>query len=255
MIDNHIFQGNELKIKEVVFKRCLDLNDRALRKVTVSKSNNAKEREDEFTITSACEIMAILSLAKNLDDLKTRLGNILVGYNAKKQPIFARDLKAENAMAILLKDAIKPNLVQTIYGTPAVIHCGPFANIAHGCSSLIATKFALSKSDYVITEAGFGSDLGAEKFFNIKCRQGNLKPKCAVLIATIRALKLHGGENASNLANENIIAVEKGLCNLLAHIEILRKFNLPVVITLNQFTTDSEKEIEIVLFVFFFTKP
>lgn len=246
LIDNHIFQGNELGIKEVVFKRCLDLNDRALREVTVSKSNNATPREDEFTITAASEIMAILSLAKNLQDLKTRLGNILVGYNKKGAPVFAKDLHAENAMTILLKDAINPNLVQTIGKTPAVVHCGPFANIAHGCSSLIATNFAMSNSDFAITEAGFGSDLGAEKFFNIVCREGSLKPSVSVLVATIPALKLHGGADKRLLKDENLKAVDLGLENLRAHINILKKFNVPVVVTLNKYVSDTEKEIEIV---------
>lgn len=246
LIDNHIFQGNELGIKEVVFKRCLDLNDRALREVTVSKSNNATPREDEFTITAASEIMAILSLAKDLQDLKTRLGNILVGYNKKGAPVFAKDLHAENAMTILLKDAINPNLVQTIGKTPAVVHCGPFANIAHGCSSLIATNFAMSNSDFAITEAGFGSDLGAEKFFNIVCREGSLKPSVSVLVATIPALKLHGGADKMLLKEENLKAVELGLENLRAHINILKNFNVPVVVTLNKYVSDTEKEIEIV---------
>lgn len=246
LIDNHIFQGNELGIKEVVFKRCLDLNDRALREVTVSKSNNATPREDEFTITAASEIMAILSLAKDLQDLKTRLGNILVGYNKKGAPVFAKDLHAENAMTILLKDAINPNLVQTIGKTPAIVHCGPFANIAHGCSSLIATNFALSNSDFAITEAGFGSDLGAEKFFNIVCREGSLKPSVSVLVATIPALKLHGGADKMLLKEENLKAVELGLENLRAHINILKNFNVPVVVTLNKYVSDTEKEIEIV---------
>ncbi len=246
LIDNHIFQGNELGIKEVVFKRCLDLNDRALREVTVSKSNNATPREDEFTITAASEIMAILSLAKDLQDLKTRLGNILVGYNKKGAPVFAKDLHAENALTILLKDAINPNLVQTIGKTPAVVHCGPFANIAHGCSSLIATNFAMSNSDFAITEAGFGSDLGAEKFFNIVCREGSLKPSVSVLVATIPALKLHGGADKMLLKEENLKAVELGLENLRAHINILKNFNVPVVVTLNKYVSDTEKEIEIV---------
>ena len=246
LIDNHISQGNELGIKEVVFKRCLDLNDRALREVTVSKSNNATPREDEFTITAASEIMAILSLAKDLQDLKIRLGNILVGYNKKGAPIFAKDLHAENAMAILLKDAIYPNLVQTIGKTPAVVHCGPFANIAHGCSSLIATNFALSNSDFAITEAGFGSDLGAEKFFNIVCREGSLKPSVSVLVATIPALKLHGGADKKLLKDENLKAVELGLENLRAHINNLKNFNVPLIVTLNKYVSDTEKEIEIV---------
>ena len=246
LIDNHIFQGNELGIKEVVFKRCLDLNDRALREVTVSKSNNATPREDEFTITAASEIMAILSLAKDLQDLKIRLGNILVGYNKKGAPVFAKDLNAENAMAILLKDAIYPNLVQTIGKTPAVVHCGPFANIAHGCSSLIATNFAMSNSDFAITEACFGSDLGAEKFFNIVCREGSLKPSVSVLVATIPALKLHGGADKKLLKDENLKAVELGLENLRAHINNLKNFNVPLIVTLNKYVSDTEKEIEIV---------
>ncbi len=246
LIDNHIFQGNELEIKDVVFKRCLDLNDRALREVTVSKSNSAIPREEEFTITAASEVMAILSLSKDISDLKTRLGNILVGYNKKGNPVFARDLGAEDAMTILLKDALKPNLVQTIGKTPAVVHCGPFANIAHGCSSLIATNFAASTSNYAITEAGFGSDLGAEKFFNIVCREGNLKPATVVLVATIPALKLHGGENKLNLSKENVSAVEIGLENLKAHVNILKNFNIPIVITLNKYATDTDSEIEVI---------
>lgn len=246
LIDNHIFQGNELGIKKVVFKRCLDLNDRALREVTVSKSNSATPRDEEFTITAACEIMAILSLSKDISDLKNRLGNILVGYNKKGNPIFARDLGAEDAMAILLKDALKPNLVQTIGKTPAVVHCGPFANIAHGCSSLIATNFAISNSDFAVTEAGFGSDLGAEKFFNIVCREGNLKPSAVVLVATIPALKLHGGVDKNNLKTENPKAVELGLSNLKAHVENLLKFNIPIVIALNKYSSDTSSEIDVV---------
>ena len=246
LIDNHIFQGNALGFKKVVFKRCLDLNDRALREVVVSKSNGAKPREEEFTITAASEVMAILSLAKDLEDLKLRLGNILVGYNKKNLPIFARDLCAENAMAILLKDAIKPNLAQTLGGSPAVIHCGPFANIAHGCSSLIATNFAVRNSEFAITEAGFGSDLGAEKFFDIVCRKGNLLPSCVVLVATLRALKLHGGASLSELSIRNLEALKSGLLNLEAHINILKNFNIPIVVALNLFNDDSNEEIEIV---------
>ena len=246
LIDNHIFQGNALGIKKVVFKRCLDLNDRALREVVVSKSNNAKPREEEFTITAASEIMAILSLAKNLEDLKIKLGKILVGFDFNDNPIFAEDLKANNAMAILLKDAIKPNLSQTLEGTPAVIHCGPFANIAHGCSSVIATKFAIENSDYAITEAGFGSDLGAEKFFDIVCRQENFSPSCSVLVVTIRALKLHGGINEKELKKKDISALKRGLSNLKAHIEILKKFNIPIVVALNLFEDDVFEEIQVV---------
>ena len=246
LIDNHIFHGNSLGFKKVVFKRCLDLNDRALREVVVSKSNGAKLREEEFTITAASEVMAILSLAKDLEDLKLRLGNILVGFNEKNLPIFARDLSAQDAMAILLKDAIKPNLAQTLGGAPAVIHCGPFANIAHGCSSLIATNFAVKNSEFAITEAGFGSDLGAEKFFDIVCREGNLSPSCVVLVATLRALKLHGKASLNELSKPNLKALKSGLGNLGSHINILKNFNVPIVVSLNLFSDDSENEIEVV---------
>lgn len=246
LIDNHIFQGNQLGIEKVVFKRCLDVNDRALRNVTVSLSNGATPREEGFTITSASETMAILCLAKDFSDLKTRLGNILVGYDKKQKPIFAKDLNAQESMAILLKDAIYPNLVQTLGGSPAIVHCGPFANIAHGCCSLEAIKAATGLSNYVITEAGFGSDLGAEKFFNILCQGANLTPGCVVLIATIKALKLNGGASAAELDNENLKAVEQGLSNLFAHVEILKKFNVPLVITLNKHASDTLAEVEIV---------
>ncbi len=246
LIDNHIFQGNELKIDKVVFKRCLDVNDRALRNVKVSLSKGLKPRDEEFTITAASEIMAILSLASDFEDLKIRLGNILIGFTKNNKPIYAKDINAQESMTILLKDAIKPNLVQTIGNVPAVVHCGPFANIAHGCSSLIATNFAINNSNYAITEAGFGSDLGAEKFFNIVCRKGGLKPNCVVLVATLRALKLHGGELKENLSNLNLDAIEKGLCNLDAHIKILKNFNIPFVVTLNLFKDDNKDEIELV---------
>ena len=243
LIDNHIFQGNELKIKKVIFKRCLDVNDRALRDVVVANGKKGTAREEEFTITAASEIMSIMCLAENIDDLKIRLGNILVGYNEDEEPIFARDLKAENSMAILLKDALLPNLVQTLGGTPAIVHLGPFANIAHGCNSINATKMALHLSDYCITEAGFGADLGAEKFIDFKCRLMNDKPDCVVLVATIPAIKLHGGADKANLYVENLEAVKIGIENLRAHINIIKNvFHLPLVVTLNKYQTDSVSE-------------
>ncbi len=244
-IDNHIFQGNELNInpQKITFKRCLDINDRSLRKVIVANSENEKSREDGFNITVASEIMAILCLATNLDDLKKRLGNILIGYTYNDEAIFARDLKVEGALTLLLKDAIKPNLVQTLEGNPAIIHGGPFANIAHGCNSLIATKLALSLSDYVVTEAGFGSDLGAEKFFDIKCRLGNLKPNCIVINATIRSLKYNGGCPKEELKCENISYLEKGIANLQVHIENMTKYSKNIVVCLNHFAADTEEEI------------
>ena len=245
LIDNHIYHGNELKIKEVVFKRCLDINDRALRNIVVSFGSDI-ERSEGFTITAASEIMAILSLSKDFNDLKKRLGNILVGFNSKNKPIYAKELKAENAMAILLKDAIKPNLVQTLGKVPAIVHCGPFANIAHGCSSLIGTNFAVNNADYAITEAGFGSDLGAEKFFDIVCRVGELEPNCIVLVATIKALKLHGGELKDSPNKNGVSALKKGFSNLDAHINILRNYNIPFVVALNLYIDDDKKEIEIV---------
>lgn len=244
-IDNHIFQGNDLNLnpQKITFKRCLDINDRALRKVIVANSENEKSREDGFNITVASEIMAILCLATNLDDLKIRLGNILIGYTYNDEAVFARDLKIEGALTLLLKDAIKPNLVQTLEGNPAIIHGGPFANIAHGCNSLIATKLALSLSDYVVTEAGFGSDLGAEKFFDIKCRLGNLKPNCIVINATIRSLKYNGGCPKDELKYENISYLEKGIANLQVHIENMAKYSKNIVVCLNHFATDTEEEI------------
>ena len=248
MIDNHIFQGNALKIEKVLFHRCMDMNDRALRKVTVSQTKNESPREDSFSITSASEIMAIMCLSENLSDLKRRLGNILIGLNSKGKPIFARQLKAQDAMAILLQEALRPNLVQTLEGTPAIVHLGPFANIAHGCNSITATKLSMSLADYTITEAGFGADLGAEKFFDIKCRIADLKPNAVVLVATIQALKLHGGCEKDKLKEENIDALNKGLGNLLRHIEILRNvYKLPLVVTLNKYTSDSENEVKAVL--------
>ena len=242
IIDNHIFQGNQLNIKEVYFKRCLDVNDRALKSVEIFGG-----RKDKFTITSASEMMAILSLATDLSNLKRRLGNIIVGKDVDGKLIYARDLKAQDAMAILLKDAIKPNLVQTLEHTPAIVHCGPFANIAHGCNSLVATKFALKCSDYVVTEAGFGADLGAEKFIDLKCQVGNIKPDVIVLVATIKALKFHGGANIDEINNENMEALNNGLANLNRHIDNIRNvFNLPVVVAINKFNFDTEKEIEVV---------
>ena len=246
LIDNHIFQGNALKInpKKILFRRCLDINERALREV---ECETTYPRHERFIITAASEIMAIVCMAENIVDLKVRLGNIMVALDTDGKPIYAKDLKAEGAMAILLKDAIKPNLVQTLSGTPAVVHCGPFANIAHGCNSVVATRLALSNADYAITEAGFGADLGAEKFIDFKCRMSGLEPDCVVLIATIRAIKLHGGEKNDNLSNENLDAIKIGIGNLLHHISVLKNvFNVPIVVTLNKFTTDTENEIKLV---------
>lgn len=248
MIDNHIFQGNSLNIDpdRVLFHRCLDLNDRALREITCGQGKkNGVPRKDSFTITAASEVMAILTLARDMDDLKLRLGNILVAISKDGNPIYARDLKAADAMAILLKDAIYPNLVQTLTHTPAIIHCGPFANIAHGCNSIIATKLSMSLADYTITEAGFGADLGAQKFFDLKCRLAEIKPNAVVLVATIRALKLHGGVKPEELAEENISAIEKGIPNLLKHIDTIKNiYKLPMVVTLNSYVTDIQAEID-----------
>ncbi len=250
ILDNHIQQGNELGIdvRRILFKRCLDMNDRALRNCVIGMGGkvNGVPREDHFQITVASEIMAILCLAKDLDDLKERLGNILVAYTYAGEPVFARDLKAVGAMTALLKEAIDPNLVQTLEGNPALIHGGPFANIAHGCNSVRATKLAMKLADYTITEAGFGSDLGAEKFFDIKCRFAGLKPDCTVLVATIRALKYNGGVAKPDLTKENVAALEKGIVNLGVHIENLRKFGVPVVVAINHFYTDTEAEIAVV---------
>lgn len=250
MIDNHIQQGNELNIdvRRILFKRCLDMNDRALRNCVVGMGGKANgvPREDHFQITVASEIMAILCLATDLNDLKRRLGNILIGYTNDNKPLFARDLKAVGAMTALLRDAINPNLVQTLENNPAIIHGGPFANIAHGCNSVRATKLALKLSDYVVTEAGFGSDLGAEKFFDIKCRTAGLKPDCVVLVATIRALKYNGGVAKPDLAKENVEALQKGIVNLGVHIENMRAFGVPVVVAINHFATDTDAEIELV---------
>ncbi|MFA9398843.1 MAG: formate--tetrahydrofolate ligase [Clostridiaceae bacterium] len=250
-IDNHIHQGNDLKIDErrIMFKRVLDMNDRALRSIVVALGGkiNGFPREDGFMITVASEIMAILCLSNNLMELKERMGNILVAYNLKDEPVYCRDLKVNGAMALLMKDAIKPNLVQTLENTPAIIHGGPFANIAHGCNSILATKTALSLAEYVVTEAGFGADLGAEKFFDIKCRYGNLKPDCVVLVATIRALKHHGGVGKARLNEENVEALKMGLENLGKQIENVKKYKVPVVVAINAFISDTENEFNCVI--------
>ncbi len=250
MLDNHIHQGNKLNIdtNQIVWKRCLDMNDRVLRNIVVGLGRKAdgRVREDHFVISVASEIMAILCLAEDMGDLKKRLGEIIVAYNMDGEPVTAKELKAVGAMAALLKDALKPNLVQTLENTPAIIHGGPFANIAHGCNSLMATKTALKLADVVITEAGFGADLGAEKFFNIKCRSGNLSPDAVVMVATVRALKYNGGVAKDRLEDENLDALEKGIVNLEKHIENVRKFGLPIVVTLNRFITDTEDEIKYV---------
>lgn len=246
LLDNHIQQGNELGIdtRQVVWKRCLDMNDRVLRNVVVGLGNkmDGVVREDHFVITVASEIMAVLCLAQDMDDLKERLGHMVVAYNFAGQPVTAKDLKAVGAMAALLKDALKPNLIQTLEHTPALVHGGPFANIAHGCNSVIATKTALKMADYCITEAGFGADLGAEKFFDIKCRMVGLKPDAVVLVATIRALKYNGGVPKAELSKENLEALQKGIVNLEKHIENLHKYGVPVVVTLNAFATDTDAE-------------
>ena len=245
VIDNHIYQGNTLNIDKVIFKRCLDLNDRQLRVINtgLSKEKNTKERIDGFDITAASEIMAILCLSKDLNDLKRRLGNIVIGYDNKGKEITARMLKADGAMTVLLKDAIKPNLVQTLEGNPCIIHGGPFANIAHGCNSIIATKMALKLADVVVTEAGFGADLGAEKFLDIKCQEASLNPSLVVMVATIRALKMHGKQDINDLEKENIEALKKGTDNLKQHLENIQKFGLNVVVAINHFATDTENEI------------
>ncbi len=249
MIDNHIYYGNELKFKKVIWKRCVDLNDRALRKVEIGLSNekNMKPREDSFDISVASEVMAILCLSKDLKDLERRIGNIIVGYDETDNPITAKMLKAEGAMTVLLKDAFNPNLVQTLENNPAFIHGGPFANIAHGCNSIIATKLALKLGDYVITEAGFGSDLGAEKFINIKCRTASIKPNAVICVATIKALKYHGGMPISEIETESTDYLKRGMKNLFKHIENLKdKFGLNVIVAINKFKTDTEAEIELI---------
>lgn len=248
IIDNHIQQGNELRIdpRRILFKRCLDMNDRALRNVVIGLGGkvNGVPREDGFMITVASEIMAILCLSSGIKDLKDRLGSILIAYTYDGTPVYARDLNAVGSMAALLKDAIKPNLVQTLENTPALMHGGPFANIAHGCNSVTATRLALKLGDYCITEAGFGADLGAEKFLDIKCRCAGLKPSCVVIVATIRALKYNGGVPKTELSKENTVALKNGIVNLETHIENMRKYGLPVVVAINRFATDTEAEIE-----------
>lgn len=248
IIDNHIQQGNELRIdpRRILFKRCLDMNDRALRNVVIGLGGkvNGVPREDGFMITVASEIMAILCLSSGIKDLKDRLGSILTAYTYDGTPVYARDLNAVGSMAALLKDAIKPNLVQTLENTPALMHGGPFANIAHGCNSVTATRLALKLGDYCITEAGFGADLGAEKFLDIKCRCAGLKPSCVVIVATIRALKYNGGVPKTELSKENIVALKNGIVNLETHIENMKKYGLPVVVAINRFVTDTEAEIE-----------
>ncbi len=248
LLDNHMQQGNELGIdpRRILIKRCLDMNDRALRNVVVGLGGkiNGVPREDGFIITVASEVMAILCLASDINDLKARLGKILVAYTYDNKPVFASDLKADGAMTALLKDAIKPNLVQTLEGTPAIMHGGPFANIAHGCNSIRATKLALKLADYCITEAGFGSDLGAEKFYDIKCRMGGLKPAACVVVATVRALKYNGGVPKAELTAENLDALKKGIANLGAHIENMKKYGVNVVVAINQFLTDTQAELD-----------
>lgn len=250
VLDNHIFRGNELDIdpEKIYFRRCLDMNDRALRNVTVGRGGEGVEREEHFEITAACEVMAILCLATSLSDLKRRLGNIIVGENRRGEYVYARDLKAEGAMCTLLKDAIKPNLVQTLEGTPAIVHGGPFANIAHGCNSIQATYAAMSLADYVVTEAGFGADLGAEKFLDTKCRIAGIEPDCVVVVATVKALKLHGGADKTTLSEENLEALEAGMPNLVKHIENIKNvYKKPVVVAMNRFASDTQAEIDLVM--------
>lgn len=248
MIDNHIYQGNELGIdpNNITWKRALDVNDRTLRNITIGHgAKNGPERNDGFSITTASEMMAILCLAENLEDLKKRISNILIGYTFDKKPVFASDIKAEGALTALLKDAMKPNLVQTLENTPCIIHGGPFANIAHGCNSVVATKTALKLADIVVTEAGFGADLGAEKFLDIKCRMAGLKPDAIVIVATIRSLKYNGGVELANLKEENLEALENGFCNLQKHIENMKKYGVPVLVTINKFESDTENEVSL----------
>ena len=246
LIDNHIYWGNKLDIdvRRIVWKRVLDMNDRSLRSININLGGvaNGFPREDGFDITVASEIMAIFCLANNLKDLENRIGNITIAYTRDKKPIYAKDLNAQGPMTVLLKDAIRPNVTQTLENNPAIIHGGTFANIAHGCNSVIATKTGLKLADYVVTEAGFGADLGAEKFLDIKCRKSNLKPSCVVIVATIRALKMHGGLNKEELKKENVDALSKGLVNLKRHIENIRKYGLPVAVAVNHFITDTENE-------------
>ncbi|MDA9758948.1 formate--tetrahydrofolate ligase [Candidatus Pelagibacter sp.] len=248
LIDNHIYWGNKLNIdvRRIVWKRVLDMNDRALRSININLGGiaNGFPREDGFDITVASEIMAIFCLANNLEDLENRIGNITIAYTREKKPIYAKDLKAQGPMTVLLKEAIRPNITQTLENNPAIIHGGPFANIAHGCNSVIATKAGLKLADYVVTEAGFGADLGAEKFLDIKCRKSDLKPSCVVIVATIRALKMHGGVAKDDLKNENVEALKKGLVNLERHIENVKKFGLPVAIAVNHFIKDTDDEVK-----------
>lgn len=250
-IDNHVHQGNKLNIdvRKIVFKRVMDMNDRALRNIVVGLGGKpcGFPREDGFMITAASEVMAILCLSKDLMDLKERCGKIIAAYDLSGNPVTAKDLKVNGAMALLMKDAIKPNIVQTLENSPAIVHGGPFANIAHGCNTLIATKLGLKLSDYLITEAGFGADLGGEKFLDIKCRYGNLKPSAAVVVATIRALKMHGGVAKADLKNENIEAIDKGFENLKKQVQNIKKFNIPVMVAVNKFTGDTQKEIKFLL--------
>jgi len=250
LIDNHIYWGNKLKIdvNKIVWKRVVDLNDRALRniKVNLQKLKSNVPRDDGFDITVASEVMAIFCLSNNLKELEEKIGNITIAYTREDKPIYAKDLKAQGPMTVLLKDAIRPNITQTLENNVAIIHGGPFANIAHGCNSIIATKTALKLSDYVVTEAGFGADLGAEKFLDIKCRKANIKPSCVVLVATIRALKMHGGLKKEELKQENIEALKKGLPNLERHIQNIKKFGLEIVVAINHFITDTDKEVKII---------
>ena len=246
MIDNHIFQGNELDIQKVTWRRCMDMNDRQLRKIQsgLGGPKSGVPREDGFDITVASEVMAIFCLAKDLEDLKTRLGNIIIGYNSKEEPIYCKDIKANGAMAVLLKDAFNPNLVQTLENTPALIHGGPFANIAHGCNSVVATKLGLSLADYVVTEAGFGADLGAEKFLDIKCRTTGLTPNAIVIVATTKALKYNGGVPKDEVNQHNFKALEAGICNLQKHIRNMKAYGAPVVVVINKFNNDTKAEID-----------
>ena len=249
LLDNHLQQGNELGIdpRRILWKRVLDMNDRALRNIVVGLGGrpNGVPREDGFDITVASEIMAILCLSTSLEDLKERVGNILIAYTYDKKPVYAKDIKAQGAVALVMKDAINPNLVQTLENTPAILHGGPFANIAHGCNSVVATKLAMKLADYTVTEAGFGGDLGAEKFFDIKCRLGGITPDCTVIVATVRALKHHGGCTKDQLCEENLEALEKGFSNLERHIQNMHKFGIPCLVAINRFPTDTEKELEL----------
>ncbi len=246
-IDNHIFFGNELNIdpNKITFQRCMDMNDRALRNITI-KGGNKIERQEKFNITAASEIMSVLCLSNYLAELKEKLGNILIGFTTDNKPVYTKDLKLEGALTVILKDALKPNLVQSLENNPVIVHGGPFANIAHGCNSIIATKLGLKLADYVVTEAGFGSDLGAEKFFDIKCRKGNLKPDCVVLVCTIKALKYNAGVEKENILKENLGAVQMGLSNLMVHMINLLKYTKNIIVTLNKYDTDTDAEIDIV---------